>query len=127
MNIEVAIIDDDPIILFLHKRILKTTGFHQHPQAFDKAQKALDFFNSLQGPQNTVVAFLDINMPGMNGWDLLDIIHKQDFEFPIYVVMVTSSVDTEDKIKAKTYSKVIHFTEKPLSAEDIEVLKQKLP
>jgi CheY-like chemotaxis protein len=57
---------------------------------------------------------LDINMPVMDGWGLLDII-EADFDKKIEIIMVTSSVDQGDKDKAASYSKIIDFLEKPFS------------
>jgi CheY-like chemotaxis protein len=38
----------------------------------------LDFFDSLSNDENLLL-FLDINMPVMDGWGLLDIIHEEGF------------------------------------------------
>lgn len=65
-------------------------------------------------------------MPVMNGWDLLDVIHQENFEKEVHVVMVTSSVDASDKEKAFSYSKVIDFVEKPLDEQALQRLKLRL-
>jgi CheY-like chemotaxis protein len=55
---------------------------------------------------------LDINMPVMDGWGLLDIIHEADFD-KIEIIMVTSSVD-QGEDKAASYSKNNDFLENHL-------------
>jgi CheY-like chemotaxis protein len=38
----------------------------------------LDFFD-LSNDEEPILLFLDINMPVMDGWGLLDIIHEEGF------------------------------------------------
>ncbi len=123
MNFTVAVVDDDNIILFLHKKILQKEKFQESPHTFNSAKKALDFFDTIHDSAKPILLFLDINMPVMNGWDLLEVIHQENFEKEVHVVMVTSSVDASDKEKAFSYSKVIDFVEKPLDEQVLQRLK----
>nr|WP_314898140.1 response regulator [uncultured Flavobacterium sp.] len=123
MNFTVAVVDDDNIILFLHKKILQKEKLEESPHTFNSAKKALDFFDTLPDDAKPILLFLDINMPVMNGWDLLEVIHQDGFEKEVHVVMVTSSVDASDKEKAFSYSKVIDFVEKPLDEQVLQRLK----
>ena len=127
MDFTVAIVDDDEILLMVHKKILQITNFHSNPQTFNSAKKALDFFASLSDKTKPVLLLLDINMPEMNGWDLLNIIHQEDFKQEIYVVMVSSSVNMSDKEKAFSFSKVIDVVEKPFNLTVPEKIKLLLP
>lgn len=122
MNYNVVVVDDDEIILFLHRKIIQSVGLHQEPKVFNSAQKALDFFDKMESDGLPILLFLDVNMPIMDGWGLLDIIHQDDFNKPIEVVMVTSSVDQEDKDKAAEYSKIINFMEKPFNKNNLKEL-----
>ena len=126
MSYNVVVVDDDEIILFLHSKIIQAVGLHKSPKTFNSAMKALDFFECLPDDTAPILLFLDINMPVMNGWGLLDIIHNEDFDKKIEVVMVTSSVDQGDKDKAASYSKIIDFVEKPFSKANLEELKLRL-
>lgn len=123
MSYNVVVVDDDEIILFLHSKIIQAVGLHNSPKTFNSALKALEFFESLSIDDETILLFLDINMPVMDGWGLLDIIHNEGFDKKIEVIMVTSSVDQEDKDKAAWYSKIIHFVEKPFSKANLIDLK----
>ena len=127
MDFTLAIVDDDAVCLMVHKRILKMTNFHSDPQTFNSAIKALDFFATLSDETKPVLLLLDINMPEMNGWDLLRIIHQEDFKQEIYVVMVSSSVNESDKEMAFSFSKVIDFVEKPFGLTVPERIKPMLP
>ena len=121
------LVDDDEMCLLLHKHLIKSTNFHKAPESFNGAQKALDFLVSLPDNDVPLVLFLDINMPVMNGWDLLHALQKDCFNKTVYVVIVSSSIDAADKKKAFSFSKVIDFVEKPFDEIAIEKLKSKLP
>ncbi|TDE04934.1 response regulator [Flavobacterium hiemivividum] len=123
MSYQVVIVDDDEIILFLHSKIIQGIGLDLSPKTFNSALKALEFFENLSIDDEPILLFLDINMPVMDGWGLLDIIHQEDFDNKIEIVMVTSSVDQADKDKATFYSKIIHFVEKPFSKANLLALK----
>lgn len=126
MSYNVVVVDDDELILFLHSKIIQAVGLHKSPKTFSSAIKALEFFESLSKEGTPILLFLDINMPVMDGWGLLDIIHKEEFDKKIEVIMVTSSVDQGDKDKAASYSKIIEFVEKPFSKVNMEKLKFRL-
>lgn len=123
MSYNVVVVDDDEIILFLHSKIIQSVGLHKTPKTFNSASKALDYFESLSDDSEPILLFLDINMPVMDGWGLLDIIHQEGFNKKMEVIMVTSSVDQEDKDKAASYSKIIEFFEKPFGKAHLEQLK----
>jgi CheY-like chemotaxis protein len=122
MSYNVVVVDDDEIILFLHSKIIQAVGLHDSPKTFNSAVKVLEFFDTLSNDVDPVLLFLDINMPVMDGWGLLDIIHREDFDKKIEVIMVTSSVDQRDKDKATSYSKIINFVEKPLNKASLRLL-----
>ncbi|WP_040473633.1 response regulator [Flavobacterium frigoris] len=123
MSYNIVVVDDDEIILFLHSKIIQAVGLCKEPKTFSSAIKALIFFESIADDAAPILLFLDINMPIMDGWGLLDIIHQESFSKIIKVIMVTSSVDQADKDKAKSYSKIIDFVEKPFSKANLLALK----
>jgi CheY-like chemotaxis protein len=110
----------------MHKTILQMEKFHDAPVVFNSAEKALYFINE-SANINPIILFLDINMPVMNGWDLLDMMEKERSDKEVYVVIVTSSVDVKDREKAFSYSRVVDFVEKPFDTDVLERLKGILP
>jgi len=68
---------------------------------------------------------LDINMPIMNGWDFMDAIKEKGMDKNVSVIILTSSINNADKIKAKKYDMVVDYVEKPLSIEHLNRLKTK--
>lgn len=113
MNAETLIVDDDEMVVFLHKIAIVESGLSTNPVVAYNGRQALDFINRAENHEKIFLVLLDINMPDVDGWDFLDAI--QSLDALIYVVMVTSSVDSRDKKKAQSYKQVIDYLEKPLS------------
>tara|TARA_R110000868_G_scaffold355331_1_gene616814 strand:+ start:667 stop:1107 length:441 start_codon:yes stop_codon:yes gene_type:complete len=132
-NLEcILLIDDDGAVNFINELIIKKAGIKTHIQIAINAQQGLDylmragdfleFSNSIQPG----IIFLDINMPGMNGWDFLSEykkLPKQQRDQTV-VVMLTSSINPDDKQKGENHPEVVAFMNKPLSKDSImEIIK----
>jgi CheY-like chemotaxis protein len=72
------------------------------------------------------IIFLDLNMPVMNGWDFLeDYIMKYSDRIPeTKVVILSSTVNPEDFLRANRYQLVVDFINKPLTTEGLEGLME---
>lgn len=123
MSFRTLIVDDDSIIIFIHKKLVGRCGFPVAPETYLNGREALDNLMSTAEADTRCLILLDINMPVMSGWEFLDAIQDQPFAKHMKVAMVTSSVDDSDKLKAKTYSQVIGFLEKPITVEMLNDLK----
>ena len=66
--------------------------------------------------------FLDINMPGMNGWEFLEEYNKLDKEIQsrVMVIMLTTSDNPDDSMRAKTWGFVSDYITKPLTKERLK-------
>lgn len=124
MSLKVLVVDDDEIIVFLHNMIMEDNGMASDSLSFQNGKEAFDYLNSENNLNQTCLVLLDINMPVMNGWQLLDNIQSTSYAKNIHVVMVTSSIDTEDREKASQYPQVIAYFEKPLNNKSLKQLKE---
>ena len=114
MNLDIVIVDDDPIVLFLHKTLIKKSQDSSPVHAFENPEEAL--YHLIGKKESTsFLILLDINMPVMNGWEFLEHLRKIKFSHKIFVAMVTSSINRSDKQKAADYPRIVSFLEKPLS------------
>lgn len=68
---------------------------------------------------------LDINMPGMNGWEFLSEYNKLDekLQSEVLVVMLTNSENPDDIEKAKSLKMTSGFKTKPLTQEMLKEIK----
>lgn len=123
MSLKVLIVDDDDVVIFLHQTILDMCGLSSDPITAINGKEALEYITRNQNNNFQYLIFLDINMPVMNGWELLDEIKRNLFSEEVFVVVVTSSIYPKDKEKSIKYRNVIDFLEKPLSIEDCERIK----
>ncbi|MFK8078973.1 MAG: response regulator [Granulosicoccus sp.] len=116
----VIIIDDDETDQFLNQRIVKRSGLVEDLQLIRSAEDALGYLKSLE--KRVDVIFLDINMPCMNGFEFLDQAIKElgPRFVEIVVIMLTTSLDPEDKERASKYEIVKGFKSKPLTVETIQ-------
>jgi len=124
MKLNILIVDDDKMITLLHKVIVVKYKISSNtPLLFSDGKMALEFLLSEYNPNENYLILLDINMPVLNGWEFLESVQPERFANKLFVIIVTSSVDSSDKQKAKTYPQVIGFLEKPLRAESCDFIK----
>ncbi|GAA4306982.1 response regulator [Nibribacter koreensis] len=129
---KVVLIDDDEIALMLCELVIEQNDFTQEVVKLANGKQGLDFFENqatgLQqggGKETPSLVFLDLNMPIMNGWDFLDgFSENYQTLFPeTRVVVLSSTVDPQDFVRAKQYGFVADFLNKPLSDEAISSLR----
>ena len=121
MITSVLLIDDDATTNFIHKIVLNKVGIEEVYEALN----GLDAINHLEKSCPDII-FLDINMPLMDGWEFLEEKERKELCKNVKIVMLSSSIRSEDKKKAESYFSVIAYFEKPLNVEKIEELKQKM-
>lgn len=120
---KVLIVDDDHVILMIHKLKVMKTGVDLAPLEFMNGQEALEYIIENNKPEFFYIVLLDINMPVMSGWDFLDSIQKLNLKCKVKVAIVTSSVDQADQEKAKMYGEVFSYITKPVNDSEMAVFK----
>lgn len=126
MSHEVLIVDDDQMVLYLHKMLVQQSGFYPDPRTFDQAKEAVDYILQGTDQKKMYVVLLDINMPVMNGWEFLEKINGSGIRDQVLVVMITSSIDKADREKAAQYPLVIDYLEKPVNITVLKRLRERL-
>ena len=117
MNVVVVNVDDDHVTLMLHNIIVKATGLDLRVENFSCGEDVLGYLRAFKDLKNTkFLMLLDINMPGLSGWDVLNELSSIN-ELNIHVALVTSSIDTRDQKKSKMYDIVYDFFVKPINKD----------
>lgn len=125
MKVVVLNVDDDQVTLMLHRILVKALGLDIQIEDFASGEEVLSYFKHYENPKaTTFIMLLDINMPGLSGWDVLDRLEIHN-ELNVRVAMVTSSIDYRDQIKATEYMSVIDFLIKPISKDQLKLFFDK--
>jgi response regulator of citrate/malate metabolism len=122
------LIDDDSIFNFIHAKIIRQVDEEAEIADFISSSEALAFIKErfVSHKAEPIVVFLDINMPEMNGFELLDAIKELPAESvsKMSIYIITSSLNEKDIRKSKEYPILKGYIGKPLSFERVnEVIK----
>lgn len=115
----ILLIDDNDIDNFIHRHILKKNNIAETIIIKTSAKAALEFLKTTQVFPNYI--FLDINMPGMNGFEFLKEYHKflAEQKNNCSIFMLTSSKNKADIQNADKNPYVKKFLNKVLTNEMI--------
>jgi CheY-like chemotaxis protein len=122
------LIDDEEPVNFLNSMLIRKSGVVAEVEAFRSAEQALDYIKKLESPDSSsILVFLDINMPVINGWDFLKRFENEGFteSLSATIVMLTSSIDPLDSERAYNSPLVAEYLTKPLNTEKIKELAGK--
>jgi CheY-like chemotaxis protein len=114
----------------MYQRIIKRSGLVGDVLPFIYAEDALAYLKSPDSKPIDVI-FLDINMPRMNGFEFLSAATEAlgaGFARMV-VVMLTTSLEKSDRVRANDYPVVRRFINKPLTVDhlsDVADLLQQL-
>jgi len=118
------IIDDDNINNFLVRGILKLLTPDSDVVSFTDPELALDHLITLESENfNDLVILLDLNMPVLNGWDVLDKLTAHfGGKLPSNAILyiASSSNIEEDITRSKIYEMVTGYLTKPLKKDIIQ-------
>ena len=117
-------VDDNAIDRYICGTIVKKFNFAKRVLEFDMAGKALDYLReNAHIPENIPqIIFLDINMPGMNGFEFLEEASKLSvvIKNTCCIVMLTSSLNPDDKERAARSPIVKDYISKPLNQAKLD-------
>lgn len=126
----ILLIDDDEAVNFIHNRVIQKSGCSKEVAVARNGQEGLEFLTTkVDGkyPQPDLI-FLDINMPVMNGWEFLEEYEKleKDQKGREIIVMLTTSLNPDDKERAKKIAHIDDFHPKPLSEAHLKKILEKV-
>ncbi len=118
----VLIVDDDPIFHFIISKIIEKIDPTVNISTHLNGKLAVEYLLKKYNESDSFIALLDINMPVMSGWKVLEELQssKLDLQQNLSLYMVSSSTNKGDLEKAKQYGIVRKFYHKPLNQTDIQ-------
>lgn len=111
---KILVLDDDKIQHFLFRKRLdflfpdRVVFFKSTPS------EAVDFLKA----NKVDLIFLDLNLPEMSGWDLVELLKKNSIECRI--ILVSGSVSPEDQQRVKNDGMIQAIYEKPIRDTDLQ-------
>ena len=118
---KIIIADDSPVITNFFTKIFRNEFEVLVAHDGNETIKLIDEYKN----DNLVGLFLDLQMPNMNGYEVLDYFKENDL-FKVIPVSIISGEDTEDGIKkAMSYEGVIDMIQKPFDSSSIKAIVDK--
>ena len=120
------LIDDNDLDNFINQKMMESAHFSEKIHICMNGEFALDFINSLIASENKLypdIMFVDFNMPVMDGFEFIENFKKINDEelMKSKIVILTSSIDHEDRVKAEKIDSSITFINKPLTSEFLNI------
>lgn len=120
----VLLVDDDNSCNFLHRRLLRKSERVEQIAIANDGLEALEYIKECPNSEQACpeVIFLDINMPRMNGWEFLEAYKNlpPEQKKSIVLIMLTSSLNPDDKKRADQYEEVAGLHYKLLNKSKLE-------
>lgn len=118
----IMLIDDNKIDNFFHERVIRKNNAAKEVIAMESGQAAIDHIKARDAVLQPELIFLDINMPGMDGWEFIEHYKLLDnsLQKAMIVVMLTTSDNPDDIARARTQGILSDFKTKPLTKEMLE-------
>jgi CheY-like chemotaxis protein len=116
------LIDDNEADNVYHEIMIERAGFTGEVRVFESGEDALEFFrtDTMQVP---TCIFLDINMPGLDGFEVAEQATPLLADKPtVLLVMLTSSGSPADRARAAALPIIRGYVTKPLDVECIQTL-----
>ncbi|AQG79492.1 response regulator [Spirosoma montaniterrae] len=115
----ILLIDDDPDDNFYHQLVITESGLCETVRIAENGMAAMRYLAQPEAAdyERPDVIFLDINMPGMNGFEFLEEYHRlpEELKSLVLVMMLTTSINPADRGQAAAFEVVRGYYAKPLT------------
>ena len=125
----IMLVDDDEATNFINETVINLAGCSENLYVAENGQEALDLLikkvdGEYRDPPELI--FLDINMPRLDGWEFLEKYRNMDEiqKAKIIIVMLTTSLNPDDQVKADSIEEITGFMSKPLTVDKLKDLLQ---
>jgi CheY-like chemotaxis protein len=124
---KIYFVDDDPVFVFISKKILKEEKFSEAIVELENGKKAIEALIDTDETDDALpsVIFLDLSMPIMSGWEFLDSFQAAPIKNKdkIKIIVMSSSINPLEIDMIKNYSVVHDYIVKPITPADLNKIK----
>lgn len=117
-DLKIFIVDDDIFCITLYNQFLKNLGY-SNVTSFTGGHECLDHLNA--GPE---LIFLDYNMEGLNGIEVLKIIKEVNPHVAVYII--TGKEDPKVAAEAVKYGAVDYVVKSSLSPDKMKTIMERV-
>lgn len=110
-------IDDDNLTNMFHNQLTELVLNVPNKTFIDASEAIEELEQSNKFPD---VIFLDLNMPGISGFDFLEIMKERKYNIP--TVILSSSIQKSDIDRSLSYQNVVTYLTKPLKKKTLLLL-----
>lgn len=122
--INILLVEDTPSDVRLTQEALKDSSFNYELTVVNDGVYAIEYLNKIKataGGELPHIILLDLNMPRMNGHEVLEVIKNDSVLRPVPVILLTVSERDEDVLEALS-TKMNYYLAKPVSSEKLGIL-----
>ena len=107
----IAVLDDEPEMLKAVRRLLTTRGFR-----VDTYERGVDLLAALERPPLPDCLVLDLHMPEVSGFDVLEAMRTRQIPVPVIVITGHDEPGMEERSRMLG---AIGYLKKPVDREDL--------
>ena len=124
----IVLVDDNETTSFLNNRLLGRLAVADHVSTFSRADEAFEqlWGDSTGGAAAPDLVFVDLKMPGVSGFEFLELYNAlpQPVQDKTVMAVLTTSMHGADTARVAQYPNVEYLT-KPLTEEKMRKLLEK--
>jgi CheY-like chemotaxis protein len=119
---QILLVEDSEDDAFFFKRTLQKSGLNCSISHVANGAEAVGFLEKVMGSDSEdfpQVIFLDLKMPVLNGFEVLDWMQRQNFPVHIRVIVLSGSEHQDDKKRA-AHLGATDYLVKPIKITDLQ-------